>query len=218
MKYKWDDSRAIITSLMQACKLQNDRFLSRLPIQKGLLELILFEINRIYQDQVYLNVIYKAIFALAYYGLFRVGELTTSEHVAKAVNVHVATNKQKILVILYTSKTHGLGNRPQKIKISAQGCKNIIFCLFMLMRNFIRIRGGYQNTDEPLFIFREKSPVTALHVRKLLSLSLNRMGLDSSLYAFHSFRVGRTTDMCKGGFSMEEIKRRERWRSNAVYK
>ena len=62
---------------------------------------------------------YKALFLLGYYGLMRVGELTASPHVARAANVNVALNKNKILIILYTSKTHGLEARPQRIKITS---------------------------------------------------------------------------------------------------
>ena len=60
---------------------------------------------------------YQAVFSLAYYGMMRVGELTYSQHCLKAGDLHVAHNKNKILVVLYTSKTHGLESRPQKIKI-----------------------------------------------------------------------------------------------------
>ena len=47
-----------------------------------------------------------------------VGELTASPHVLHAKNIHIGTNKNKILLILYSSKTHGKANRPQEIKIT----------------------------------------------------------------------------------------------------
>ena len=62
---------------------------------------------------------YQALFALGYYELMRVGELTSGSHAMKACNVHIANNKDKILIHLYTSKTHSMANRPQKIRITS---------------------------------------------------------------------------------------------------
>ena len=89
---------------MRSCKLENDRLKVRLPIQKGLLEMLLFELHRVYNDQPYLEILYKGIFCLAYYGMLRVGEGWGGQHTLKACNVHVGDNKDKIMLVLYTSK------------------------------------------------------------------------------------------------------------------
>ena len=85
--------------------------------------MILFEIKRKWDTsnnpQPYLVILYQAIFCLGYYGMLRVGELAMSNHSVKACNIHVGNNKDKILIVLYTSKTHGRESRPQKVKISA---------------------------------------------------------------------------------------------------
>ena len=96
--------------------MQNDVLKARMPIHCRLLELILFELGRHFGtlQQPYLNKLYQALFALGYYGLFRIGELVSGDHTIKAKNVHIAKNKEKILIILYTSKTHGKESRPQK--------------------------------------------------------------------------------------------------------
>ena len=117
--YNWDDQKVLLGSLTKACKLVNDKVYTRLPIQCGLLELLLFEIKRKYPQQLYLRTLYQALFALAYYGMMRVGEVTKSDHVLKAKNIHAAQNKDKLLVVLYSSKTHSVGMRPQKIKITS---------------------------------------------------------------------------------------------------
>ena len=103
-----------------------------LPIQLGLLELILFEIQRRFSAQPYLQIMYKALFALGYYGLMRVGELTESPHAVKAANIHMATNKKKILIMLYSSKTHGMCDCPQMICITS----NVQESYFRVKRNF----------------------------------------------------------------------------------
>ena len=109
-----------------------------------------------FDTQPYLRCMYQTFFILSYYGLFRVGELASGSHPVRAKNVHVAMNKDKIRFILYTSKTHGLELKPQKIKISAVSSKSSVkntkpnsighqFCPFQLSCEYLAIRGNYVN-------------------------------------------------------------------------
>ena len=222
--YLWEDNKILLSSLTKACKLQNDCVKTRFPINCGLLEILLFEVQRIFDQQPFLSLLYKAMFALGYYGLFRIGELTEGDHVAKAANVHIATNKPKILIILYSSKTHSKGAIPQRIKISAiyeteraSGFVKRNFCPFDLMRRYMRARGNFKEDDEQLFILKNSEPVTPSQARTVLKLALSNVGLQSKLYNFHSLRHGRAGEMLKFGYTIEEIRRAGRWRSNAVY-
>ena len=145
--YKWDDNLVLIRSLAKACRIIHDSVRTRLPIHCSLLELILFETQRYFShlNQWYLEVMYKALFAISYYGLMRIGEVTKSQCVIKAKDVHIATNKDKILLVLYSSKTHDKGNRPQKIKITSNKQERTgsyihrHFCPFKLMRAYISL-------------------------------------------------------------------------------
>ena len=74
------EDRVLLTSLTKACRLRNDRIMVRLPIQKGVLAMLLNEINYIFDNQPFLRVLYRALFSTAYFGLFRVGELTSGDH------------------------------------------------------------------------------------------------------------------------------------------
>ena len=220
--YQWDDQKILLTSLTRACRLINDVVTTRLPIQGNLLELLLFEIIRIMDKkrQIFLKHLYLALFSLGFYGLMRIGEVTQSEHVIRAENVHVATNKDKILLILYSSKTHDEANRPQKIKITAnETYLKRHFCPFKLMRNYIAIRTPIQSENEQFFVFSDNSAVTGTCVRNILKMALNNLGLDSSLYGFHSLRIGRTSELInKFNYSISEVKLIGRWRSNVIYK
>ena len=94
--FEWDDSLILLNAITKGYKLKNDRVMNRIPIKCGLLELILFEVVRKYdKSQHYLKTMFLAMFALAYYGLFRVGEICQGEHVMKAKDVHSAINKEK---------------------------------------------------------------------------------------------------------------------------
>ena len=234
--YNWDQNKVLITSLTRACKLQNDRLTCRMPIQKGLFELILFELKRTKAliGQPYLQILYRALFSLAYYGLMRIGELADSSHSLKACNVHTGINKNKILLVLYTSKTHGLDTYPQRIKISAADnalmTTKRVLCPFEAVRTYLSVRGTYHDLSENFFIFRDKSNVQAPQVRTVLRDCLDDLHLDSSLYNTHSFRIGRTCDLGKDlekgtkepgtnkNFDLQTLKRIGRWRSNAVFR
>ena len=223
--YEWDDNKVLLSSLVRGCRIINDKVKTRLPIQKGLLEMLLFEIERKFNSnnqQPYLICLYKAIFSLAYYGMLRVGELSYSNHTIKACNIHVGSNKDKILIVLYSSKTHGKESRPQKVKISAlpnfKKTQKILFCPFELIIQYMKIRGDYYNDNEQFFVFSYGSPVKPNNIRSLLRELLNDLGLNSKLYDVHSFRSGRTVDLEKYGYNMDRIKSMGRWRSNAVYK
>ena len=79
------------------------------------------------------------------------------------------------------------------------------------------MRGEYQD-DEPFFVYSDGSSVKPYQVRKLLRSLLNALDLNGSLYDVHSFRIGRTCDLEKFGYSVDQIKSMGRWKSNAVYR
>ena len=223
--YHWDDKIILMQSITKACHIKNDKVRTRLPIRIGMLELMLFELQRVIAgNQPYLVLLYRTVFILAYYGLMHIWEPTCGDeasHYVRAKDVHVAENKNKILVILYTSKTHGKESRPQRIKISSQTdevLKDRHFCPFAIVRNYMACRGGYTDSDEPFLVFREKLPVLAKHVHSIMNKCIVGLGLDSSLYDSHSFRIGKSSNMIKAGHSIESVKFGGRWKSSTVYK
>ena len=163
------------------------------------------------------------MFSLAYYGMLRASEFTSHQHTIKACDIHVGHNKDKIMLVLYSSKTHGAESGPQKIKISAAATKSKIrsqkfFCPFKLVIHFMKLRGSYLSTKEAFFVFRDRNPVQASQFRTVLRSLLTRINLDGTLYDIHSFRSGRTSDLEKFGYSIDQIKAMGRWKSNAVYR
>ena len=226
--YPWADDKVALGALIRGCKYKNDRVKTRMPIGKKLLEAILFEVERVYggeeNPQPYLEILYKAVFSTAYYGLMRIGEIAMGNHTAKAKDVYIGQNKDKLLIMLYSSKTHDKESIPQKIKISAlqpsadSGTVRF-FCPFKLMRRYYNARGSYIYDEEPFFVFSDHSPIPPANLRKTLRFILqDRLNLDASLYDFHSFRSGRTTHMFKMGYTIQQIQIAGRWKSNAVYK
>ena len=215
--YPWDDQKVQLSTIIKACKLDNDTVKTRLPIGYGLLELILHSIDvSLGTTQPYLCLLYKSIFLLGYYGLMCIGELTSGSHPIKAPNIHVGQNKDKILIVLYSSKTHGKESRAQKIKIEALGDPtsketrmNRHYCPFRTIWNYLKVRGPFEEPTEPLFIFRDGKSVTPEHVRTILRQRLKSLGLDPYLYDTHSLRIRCVSDMFnKFNFPVQEIKQR----------
>ena len=224
--YELQVSKLILSALTRACKRHNDSLRTRLPIQRGLFELLLFEIERKYlcltNNQPYLCALYQCIFVLAYFGLMRVSKLVGC-HAVKAKDVHAARNKEKILIILYESKTHGKGDLPQEIKLAADETitkrTRKTFCPFEITNNFADLRGRqYEHDGEHFFVFADGSNVTPYDVNKLLKKLLKELELDCSYYGSHSFRIGRATDLMKFGARVEQIKLMVRWKSNTVFR
>ena len=224
----WDSDQYLLSSLTRACRLENDQVKRRSPIKKKLLQKLLKQISILFGTQPYLQIMYQALFSTVYYRLFRIGELTytISGHAISVTNVEIATKQKKIMFTLYTSKTHGKGNKPQKIKISSSPLASNLddrdepddrYCPYQLLRRYLAIREGYYTENEQFFVFRDGAPVTAQQACKVLKTVIKDAGYNPTKFGTHSLQAGRSIDLLKLGFSIETIKDIGRWRSNAVF-
>ena len=113
--FELDDKNLQLVSILKACKYVNHAVTVCLPIQRGMLRMLLDQIEEKFLNmgQEFLCKHYRAMIVTAYYGLFRVGEITLSPHVIKFIDVHSTGKKDKILFVLRTSKTHQISSKPQ---------------------------------------------------------------------------------------------------------
>ena len=113
--------RFLLLALTSACKIKNNKVRTRLPLTKGILDQVIKQTEEYFvgSNQYYLSVLYSTLFMITYFGMFRVSKVTMGEHPIRACDVKIANNKQKMMFILRTSKTHGRHNKPQKVKIMA---------------------------------------------------------------------------------------------------
>ena len=222
-----NEDQYLTSSLTRACKLQNDQVKMWLPISKGMLKILLREIDSKWLDQLNLATLYKTIYSTMCYGLLRISEVAGS-HSVLTRDVHVGANKKKFLLVLRTSKTHWKNMKPQMIKISTTPLPKepkVVrsdeteseFCPYSLLQKYAKFWGNYSRDNEPFFLLPSKRPVTPLQIHNTLKDLLNRSGFNNSLYSSHSLRIGRSSDLAKLGLSVETIKKKGRWRSNAVY-
>ena len=223
---KISEDRCLLSSLARACRVVNDKVRTRLPIQKSLLTMLIAKTQEKFASQPYLSALFLAMFSTAYFGLFRVGELTKSEHVVKALDVHIGVNKQKILFVLRSSKTHGRYMLPQKIKICstklksepvASLMKGRMFCPYDLLQKYLKLCPQCKTLNEQFFVYTDSSPVNPGQFRSCLKAVLRHLGFDAKLYSSHSFRISRGCNLIKYGLSVETIKHLGRWKSNVVF-
>ena len=235
IKMKINQDQFLLSALTRACKFKNDKASMQMPIRRGMLRVLLAKTDKYYGKQLnqqYLKTLYLALFSTAYFGLFRVGELTSGEHPIKANNVFVGTNKRKMLFILRSSKTHGEYARPQLVKISNTPIEEKgkltskttrmkvdykDFCPYKLLLKYIALRPIQKSRKEPFFIFKDYSPVQPKHMREALKHMLSLSGFDKDLFNCQSLRIGRASDLLRFGVSVETIKKLGCWKSNAVF-
>ena len=222
-----DEDRYLLSSLTRACQILNDKVKTRLPIGKDLLHVILKNVQESFnsRNQPYLALLYTTIIVTTYYGLLRFGEVSAGSHPVLVDDADIGINKNKFLFILRTSKTHGKGSKPQKIRISrnnsdfksARERRRDIWCPFKLLSNYVNTRKTSRSANEPFFVFNDRKPVKPQHLRSVLKDALIKGHFDHRLYGFHSLRGGRALDLLKMGVSVETIKHLGRWKSNAVF-
>ena len=215
----------LLSSLAKACRLKNDTVQTRLPIRKNTLIMLLKFLKDLYPKQFYLETMYTALFTTAYFGLFRVGELTSGEHPILARDIHIGEKKDKLMFVLHTSKTHSKDARPQVVKISHMDfdystrihVQNKI-CPYTNIENYLMCQKGFRSHTEPFFIFSDRSPVKPFHMCKTLKQLLSMAGLDQDLYDTYSTRISRAVDLHETiHLSVDTIKKLGRWKSNSVY-
>ena len=228
-----NEDKLLLSALTNACKRKNDRVRMRLPLKKDMLGMII-RCTRDYfmqNSQPYLAKLYGALFSTAYFGMFRISELTSGEHPVKVTDVKLADNKRKLKFILRTSKMHGLKKYPQLIKISStqvdesliantsKGGRSVglTFCPYKILRDYTLVRPLYKTPNEPFFVFSDWTPVKPHHMRKILKRMISHAGFDQRFYNSHSLRSGRSVDLLKLGVSINFIKFFGQWHSNAVF-
>lgn len=228
-----DDAAFSFTALIKGARYKNSKPHLRLPIKLRLLNRILDEVEKVPRlgGQPYLVKLYRAMFASAYYGLLRVGEMT-GKHAVKSRDVHMGRNKRKVQLRLWTSKTLQWGCWPDDIKIEGLsdcgGCFNAIkrkgmssqnYCPVHIIREFNAIRETTKG-DTPFFVYKSGITVSAHAFRAVLKTILCRIGLQKIVKSYNcqSFRAGRCSDLRRLGFSISDLKFFGRWKSNSVYR
>lgn len=214
---------ARLRALIKACKYKNDRVIQRMAISESLLVKLIKELDSMFSSQPYLNKLYRCMLVLGFYGMLRVGEMSSGEHPILARDVHYNPRLKKIQVILRTSKTHGLGDQPQYVKFSSGDARvflyNQKFCPYTVVREFMITRGPKLSDSDPFFVFTDNTPVKPHQMQAVLKRALKNFGLDPADFGIHSLRIGYATTLDHRHVSLDVIRRKGRWKgTNIVYR
>lgn len=192
---------------MQRTTLHKD---TRLPITLQLLNKIIPTLQTVC-NTIYETKLFTAAFTLAFHALLRIGEFTVSKGNTPAtiIQFHDITMQQtNIQLTICHSKTDQLGVGAN-LQIPAS---NGVACPFAAMHAYLHMRTSQTG---PLFIHFEGQPLTRYQFITILKRCLNAIGVDSSNYNSHSFRIGAATTLAIQGVHSDVIQGSGRWRSNA---
>lgn len=182
---------------------------NRAPLTKNILREVCSVLTEVCYTQ-YEASLFHTIFTLAYFGLFRVGELVSSNSTS---NPTLLTDDCKINLksISITLKTHKTSQKttPLTLKLPAEAEKTI--CPVLAMREYCKTRALSKG---PLFCHNNGRAVTRQQVASVLSKCIQKTAYARGHYRTHSFRIGRATDLASLGMSNEQIMQLGRWRSN----
>jgi hypothetical protein len=84
--------------------------------------------------------------------------------------------------------------------------------LFTCIENYLNRRN---REDGPLFYHLNKQPITVFQFSSMLHTAFRFLGIDTTTFKSHSFRIGAATHFLMSGVQESEIRIRGRWRSNA---
>ena len=187
----------------------------RLPITLSILHKLLEIVDRTCKES-YERIMIKAMYLLMFYGLLRVGEITSKR---KADYKKVVNHKE---VKLFTKGTrlsslslnmndfkHNLPTNTVTIKIAGTGTQ---FCPVTHMLAYLVKRGA---NEGPLFLNSHGKPVSTSYFSAIFRATVVAAGLDPARYKPHCFRIGGTTRYAELGYEDSVIQRMGRWKSPA---
>ena len=158
----------------------------RLPVTRPVLHELIRSL-RFTNSSAFQRSLYATMFLVAFYGLFRIGELATkSTRVASSVVqfnnlTFLSTHEAKISISNYK---HNTSNRPFDIILAREVSQP--FCPVAALLQYCSTRG---DRPGPLFCQADYSPISVHQFNRELQRCLAFCGLDTSRYKSHSFRI-----------------------------
>ncbi len=188
---------------------------SRAPITPVILAQLINALPRICQSKYEVS-LFRAIFLIAFFGLFRIGELvcpSKTEYARSVVRINDVQHKKNTLrITLRFSKTDQTGKTSVITMKGSEGhklCPVRALCLYAKQRG--RVPG-------PLFVHNDNSFVSIFQFNAVLKSVLNLALPGCNSIKSHSFRIGGATNAIAKGIPYEDVQNMGRWRSHAARK
>ena len=188
----------------------------RLPITRPVLHELIKSLQHT-TSSAFQRYLYSAMFLLAFYGFFRVGELAAksgdrADSVLQFNDFKFLVNngQPQMIKIIITAFKHNTDRKPFEILIDRED--TLPFCPVKSLVEYCRLRGTLPG---PLFCQKNLTPITVYQFNTELSRCLQFCGLDTTRYKGHSFRIGAASLAADKGFSDAQIRTLGRWKSDA---
>lgn len=194
---------------MERVKKEKD---SRLPITPKILEQVLEQLPFVCSTS-YEACMFKALYSMAYFGVFRVGELVADSvkyhrHALLFDDVKFTGQNAEISIHLRHSKADQSG---QGITIGIPSISSKL-CPVKKLKQYLKIRPV---SNKLLFCHYDGTPVTRYQFSAVLNKTIHALKLDATKYKSHSFRIGAASIAIELGLKEEEVERLGRWESRA---
>ena len=184
---------------------------SRLPITLFILATLNESIEKTITNK-FQRVLLKAMFTTAFFGLFRIGEITSASgagHVP-ALDISQCQMFEDKMEITIKHFKHNVSQHPIILTLHRQ--TDALICPVTAMQDYLSIRGL---SPGPLFCFMSIKPVSRNFFAQKLKFCLNFCGFNVKRYKCHSFRIGGASYFYSLGYSEAQLKTLGRWNSNA---
>ncbi|XP_077307203.1 integrase/recombinase xerD homolog [Lithobates pipiens] len=153
--------------------------------------------------------LFRAAFALAFFGAFRVSELVSPSRGLPggilAQDVRMLGDRVEIL--LRRSKTDQVG---RGVRVCLYRLEGSPLCPVQAVGEFLGVRPGGDGT---LLVHADGSLLSRFQFVAVFRKCLTAAGLDSSQFASHSFRIGAATEAARCGLDEAAVRRIGRWES-----
>ena len=181
---------------------------SRLPITRFILHRVIDSVS-IVVSNLYNSKLLKSMFLIAFYGLFRVGEITVQKSGEISLYLdQIQIFKDRFILTISKFKNNRM-NRPFDIIIHKQGGE---YCPYISLIDYLSCRGFSQG---PVFRFIDGAPVSRSYFTTKLRNCISFCGLDPKRFKSHSFRIGSASHLTSLGKSDLQIKLLGRWNSDS---
>ena len=156
------------------------------------------------------------MFLLAFFALFRIGEITqTSNANHTLLNSDVCIyHKNGHTPELEVTLRHSKHNTSATM-LQVHPHKHRRLCPVTAIQLYCRVR---PSVNGQFFVNNKGHPVTDKHFRKVFKKCISKLNLNPSAYTPHSFRIGGATSAHLHNLSDSKIRHLGRWKSNAFLK
>ena len=168
---------------------------SRLPITSTILARLIRAIPTTVSNSYNCHLL-RAMLVIAFHGLMRIGELTSSLNNPTALNLDQLQFFPDKIVLTIRQFKHNLMRQPLEIVMPRQADPDI--CPVHAKALYIKVRGY---ASGPLFCFPNNSPISRSFFTSNLKSLISFIGFSTFLFKSHSLRIGGASHYASLGYS-----------------